>query len=140
MNLTRAKRTDFEIPRLPLVALIDVIFFILLYFIMVGNLSPEENNLATALRTDRRAAGAASNLVPQIVSVDGADGKVVFKLGERVMGDKKALTDVLKGLSKEGGVVLRVGPTAPVHGVAAAVQAAKDAGFVKISYVPRGGA
>ena len=106
MNLTRSKRTDFEIPRLPLVALIDVIFFILLYFIMVGNLSPEENNLESSLRTDKKAAADASNLVPQILNVDGVDGKAVYKLGERMMGDKASLTAVLQGLNKAGGVVV----------------------------------
>lgn len=138
MNLTRTKRTDFEIPRLPLVALIDVIFFILLYFIMVGNLSPEENNLESALKTDKKAAAESSSLVPQILNVDGVDGKAVYKLGERMMGDKKTLTEALKGLNKGGGVVVRVGGGAPVHAVAAAIQACKDAGFTKVSYVPKG--
>lgn len=139
MNLKRKRRTDFEVPRLPLVALIDVVFFLLLYFIMAGNLAPVEHNLESSLKTDKRAAGQASSFIPQIINVEGSGDKPVFRLGERVMGDKEALTGVLRGLAKDGGVVVRVSGTAPTHAVAAALQACKDAGFTKISYVPKGG-
>lgn len=137
MNLKRSRRTDFEIPKLPLVALIDVVFFLLLYFIMAGNLAPVEQNLETALKTDRPGGGSGSTLLPQIVTVDEVEGKPVFKLGERVMSDKASLTAALAKLNKQGGVVIRVTGRAPVWMAAAAVQASKDAGFVKVSYVPR---
>jgi biopolymer transport protein ExbD len=139
MNLKRVRRTEFEIPKLPLVALIDVVFFLLLYFIMAGNLAAVEANLESSLKTDKRSGSAASNLVPQIVNVEGGDGQGAFRLGERLIADKKSLTDVLKSLPKEGGVVVRVSGSAPTHAVASAIQACKDAGFVKISYVPRSG-
>lgn len=139
MNLKRVRRTEFEIPKLPLVALIDVVFFLLLYFIMAGNLAAVEANLESSLKTDKRSGSSASNLVPQIVNVEGGDGRGAFRLGERLIADKKSLTDVLKSLPKEGGVVVRVSGTAPTHAVASAIQACKDAGFAKISYVPRGG-
>jgi biopolymer transport protein ExbD len=138
MNLSRTKRTELEIPRLPLVALIDVVFFLLLYFIMAGNLAPIEPNLETALRTDKRSGEASSNLIPQIVSVDAtSEGRWVYRLGERTLTDKESLATVLKSLSKQGGVVVRVSGSVPVHAVAGAIQACKDAGFTKISYVPR---
>jgi biopolymer transport protein ExbD len=140
MNLKRVRRTEFEIPKLPLVALIDVVFFLLLYFIMAGNLAAVEANLESSLKTDKRSSGASSNLVPQIVNVEGGPtGQGLFRLGERTMGDKKALSDVLRSLTKEGGVVVRVSGTAPTHAVATALQACKDARFTKISYVPRSG-
>lgn len=138
MTIKRTKRTELDIPRLPLVALIDVVLFLLIYFIMVGNLAPVEQNLETTLKTDRKAAGDANNLIPQIVSVDATDGKASFQIGERVIGDKATLTTVLSGLNKEAGVVVRVAGRAPVWAAAAAVQACKDAGFTKVSYVPRG--
>lgn len=140
MNLKRVRRTEFDIPKLPLVALIDVVFFLLLYFIMAGNLAAVEANLESSLKTDKRSGGAASNLVPQIVNIEGgADGGGLFRLGERTMTDKRALTDVLRSLTKEGGVVVRVSGSAPTHAVATALQACRDAGFTKISYVPRSG-
>jgi biopolymer transport protein ExbD len=139
MNLARSKRTDLEIPRLPLVALIDVVFFLLLYFIMAGNLAPIEPNLETALRTDKRSGSSSNNLIPQIVNVDADQaGRWVYRLGERTLTDKDSLAEVLKSLSKQGGVVVRVSGDAPVHAAAGAIQACKDAGFMKISYVPRG--
>ncbi len=139
MNLKRVRRNEFEIPKLPLVALIDVVFFLLLYFIMAGNLAAVEANLESSLKTDKQSGSAASNLVPQIVNVEGGNGQGAFRLGERLIADKKGLTDVLKSLPKDGGVVVRVSGSAPTHAVASAIQACKDAGFVKISYVPRAG-
>ncbi len=138
MTIKRTKRTELDIPRLPLVALIDVVLFLLIYFIMVGNLAPVEQNLETALRTDRKASGDSSNLVPQIVSVDAAAGKATYQIGERVIADKGTLASVLGGLNKDAGVVVRVSGRAPVWAAAAAVQACKDAGFLKVSYVPSG--
>lgn len=140
MNLKRSKRTDFEIPKLPLVALIDVTFFLLLYFIMAGNLAAVEQNLETALKTDRPGGGSGSTLLPQIVTVDEIERKPFFKVGERVTGDKSTLTATLSKLNKQGGVVIRVTGRAPVWMAAAAIQACKDAGFTKVSYVPRGDA
>ncbi|QOJ01426.1 MAG: hypothetical protein HRU70_13385 [Phycisphaeraceae bacterium] len=136
MTIRRSRRGDLSVPRMPLVALIDVVLFILLYFIMAGNLAPIEHNLSAALKTDG-GSGRSSDLTPQIVSVEGsgADG-VVFRLGGRVVRDQAGLVAVLGELPRAAGVVVRVSDAAPSWGAAAAVQACKDAGFTKVSYVP----
>ena len=52
------------------------------------------------------------------------------------MEGKVALAAVLRQLPKEGGVFLRVDGGVTAEAVAAGLQACKDAGFTKISYVP----
>ena len=59
----------------------------------------------------------------------------VFRLGERVFKSQAALTELLKGLPKESGVVIKSGAGVTVGEVAAALQACKDAGFAKISFL-----
>lgn len=126
---------DEPIPKLSLIAFIDVILFILLYFMMAGNLSPPEAELASALQT-AKGESAAQDLAPQVVQVDIADSRAVFTVGERVFTDRASLTAVLRQLNKEAGVFVKVASRAPVGAAAAAVQACRDAGFAKVSYVP----
>jgi biopolymer transport protein ExbD len=136
MRLSRPRRLDPASIRLPLIALIDVILFILLYFMLAGTLAAEEADLATALRAEKSQSAAAADLLPQTVNVEAVAGVVQFRLGERVLADRAQLTAVLKQLPHEMGVVIKGHGEPPVSAVAAAVQASKDAGFTKVSYVP----
>lgn len=123
---------------LPLTSLIDVIFLLLIFFMVTSSMSVPEAQLASALQVDRTAAGRASDLQPQIVHVEMRDGRAAFRLGERVFFDKRELTSLLSALPKEGGVFVRVSDAVPVEAAAAALQASKDAGFSRVSYVPAG--
>lgn len=138
MNFRRSPRHDDPIPKLSLIAFIDVVLFILLYFIMVGNLASPESELASALQT-ARGTSSAGDLAPQVVQVDVIDSRPVFLVGERVISDRESLTTVLRQLNRESGVFVKVMGRAPVGAAAAAIQACRDAGFVKVSYVPAGG-
>jgi biopolymer transport protein ExbD len=131
-------RTKFVIPRLSLIARIDVVLFLLLYFMIAGSLNPEESALVAALKTESRGSGRGSDLQAQILFVEAPapEGKTRFRIGERVAMDKAGLAGVLGLLPKEGGVVVRVGGEVQVEAAAAALQACRDAGFTKISYVP----
>ena len=138
MRFTRTQDRRFSIDkvRLPLIALIDVILFLLIYFVMAGTLAGEEAQLAAALKTDKQGAGAGSDLAPQIVFVEAKGGASSFRLGDRVFPDKGSLTPVLAQLPKQNGIIVKVGGAAPVEAAAGALQACKDAGFTKVSYVP----
>lgn len=138
MKFRPSKRHNDEIPRLSLIAFIDVVLFILLYFMMAGNLAAPESELASALQTGR-GSSSAHDLAPQVVQVDVVESRLVFLVGERVLGDRESLTAVLKQLNREAGVFVKVMGRAPVGAAAAAIQACRDAGFVKVSYVPAGG-
>jgi biopolymer transport protein ExbD len=137
MRLARTRtRVDPASIRLPLIALIDVILFILLYFMLAGTLAAEEADLATALRTDKGAAASASDLAPQTLVVEAGGAGPQFRLGERVVADRASLLAVLGQLRPEVGIIIRVKGDVPVAAAATAVQACKDAGFTRVSYVP----
>lgn len=131
------RRFTPEKVRLPLIALIDVVFFLLIYFVIAGTLAGEETQLASALRADKQGPGKGSDLLPQVLYVEaGAAGKPRFRLGERIMEDRTSLAAVLKQLPKDNGVIVRVTGGVTVDAAATALQATHDAGFQKVSYVP----
>jgi biopolymer transport protein ExbD len=131
-----ASRSRRGLVRLELTSMIDVIFLLLVYFILSTTYQPPESQLAPALRTQSDASGRSSELTPQIVDVGIIGGEPGFQIGSRVLRSKKALTELLAGLSREGGVVVRGSPAARVEQVAAALQACRDADFAKVTYVP----
>jgi biopolymer transport protein ExbD len=137
VNFRRYQKRGFTLEkvRLPLVALLDVILFLLLYFIIAGTIAAPEAELPSSLKTDRQGSGRGSDLQPQILLVDNPGGKIRFRIGERATDSKPALVSVLGQLPKESGIVVKVAGEAPVDAAAAALQACRDAGFLKISYV-----
>lgn len=137
MNFNVKGRGSRRIPRLPLVALIDVVLFLLMYFMLATDLGGSERTLSASLRTESRTAGSAGGgLRPQIVRVEHSERGDVFRIGARVLLDESALHEVLAQLPTESGVIVRVDSAAKVESAAAALQACKDAGFLKVSYVP----
>lgn len=136
MRLRRTKHThDEPLPRLPLTAFIDVVLFLLLYFLIAGSLAEQESELPSGLKADSKAAGS-SDLAPQVITVTLAAGKTVYQLGSRSLSDRAGLVAVLSQLPKERGVFVKVSSLAPVGGAATALQACRDAGFTKVNYVP----
>lgn len=137
MRFSGTKRTGLlTTPRLPLVALIDVVLFLLLYFMIASNFALDESQLSSALQSEGSGKGRGSNLLPQVLRVERGERGAVFTLGDRVMADKPSLVDLLSQLPKDNGVFVKVKGDVPVAAVATALQACKDAGFTKISYVP----
>lgn len=136
MRFSRAKQRGMgKLPRLPLVALIDVVLFLLMYFLIGSHFAAPESRLEATLKTDAKG-GSGADLRPVVVQVVSEGGRVRFRMGDRVMNDRDALGAVLGQLPKQSGVVIKVANDCPVWAAAAALQAAKNAGFTKISYVP----
>jgi len=137
MNFRPSRRNE-DPHELPMTSFIDVVFLLLIFFMLTASFV-RENELRAALMTDNASPATASPLTPQFVTVDsdGAGGSS-FRLGRRPVQNQSELTDILRVLPKEAGLIVRGLPEAPVGGVAAAVQAATDAGFAKVSYVPAG--
>lgn len=91
MNFRSQSRRAGRIPRLPLVALIDVVLFLLMYFMLATDLGGAEKTLASALKTDSRAVGSSgkgSALRPQIIRVASTDTGHLFRIGERELRDE----------------------------------------------------
>lgn len=135
MNFSKHITND-DSRALPLTTLIDVIFLLLIFFMVTSTLTPAESKLASALQAETAQGKAAADFQPQVVSVDIVEGQPAFTIGDRVMRTKAELRSVLERLPRESGVFVKGSGRVPAQSVAAALQACKDAGFIKITYVP----
>ncbi len=122
---------------LPMAATIDVVFLLLIYFMLTASVLEPERDLASALQAESEAgAGRAADFQPQVVTVGDGRARARFAIGSREVSTREDLEAILRQLPKEGGVFVRVLPLATVDSAAAALQACKNAGFTKVSYVP----
>jgi biopolymer transport protein ExbD len=141
VRLARAARPNAHLlqlseMRLPLIAFIDVILFILMYFLLAGSIDAEERELAAAIGGGSPVAGDDGGFTPQVVDVALEGGVETCRIGLRRAVGREALAEVLRALPKEPGVVVRVSDDVSVAGAAAALQACRDAGFERIAYRP----
>ncbi len=137
MNLRpRGARSRRGAVRLELTSMIDVIFLLLVYFILSTTYQAPESQLTPALRTQSDASGRSADTTPQIVDVGIIAGSPGFSIGSRLARTKDELRAILRGLSREEGVIIRGSPAADVGLVAAALQACRDENFAKVTYVP----
>ncbi|MHC4989435.1 MAG: ExbD/TolR family protein [Planctomycetota bacterium] len=138
MRAGRRKRSlTTERITLNLASMIDVIFLLLIYFMVTTVLARPEDRLSPTLQTRQESqAGPSSDFQPQIVEVRrGANGPE-YRLGTRVIPTRQELEQVLVGLPKEAGVFIQVHDQVPVGFAVAAVQISRDVGFEKVTYVP----
>lgn len=132
-KLERTRRIELN-----MTSMIDVVFLLLIFFMVTTSFVQAERNIDSGIKVKNRAATQRSRLEPAIVEiVRGSSGAFVFKLGAREIGSQEELTKVLAQLeNKADGAFVRVSDDAPFGLAAAAIQAAKTAGFRAVSYVP----
>lgn len=122
--------------QLPMTSMIDVVFLLLVFFLLTARFVATESELTAALGVERSGGGRAADLRPQVIRVQvGDEGQPVFRLGERIVHDRASLTSLLMDLPREAGVFVRPDGDAPVEATVAALQACEDAGFYNRSYV-----
>ena len=139
MIRTRSKRAarGSTLGTLPLMSMIDVVFLLLVYFLVTSSFREPERTLPSTVQTEGGGT-RASELQPQIVDIAvSGSGVVEYRIGGRVMTSRGALAEVLGSLPKEPGIAIRARRDVPIRAIAAAMQVARDAGFQRRSYVPR---
>ncbi|MBX3322670.1 MAG: biopolymer transporter ExbD [Phycisphaeraceae bacterium] len=135
MQLTDKAHRQRSTLTLPMTSMIDVVFLLLIFFLVTANFSEREDRVTSTIQSER-AGASASQLQPQIVSVELISGRVGFRIGERVVFTNIALRAILEQLPKDAGIAVKVDDHVPIQAAATALQAAHDAGFTKRSYVP----
>jgi biopolymer transport protein ExbD len=122
---------------LQMTSMIDCVFLLLIFFMVTSSFNKAERELDPAIKLQRAAGRAASDLAPAIVDIVRGGGGFVFRLGGREFDSPAELTDVLRQLdNKLDGAIVRVEDEAPFDMAASAIQSCKGAGFALVSYVP----
>lgn len=119
---------------LSMTSMIDATFLLLSYFIFTAAVGEHESHLSAAAAAARAGAGSSA-LSPQVVDVEADGANAVFRIGSHKVRSRDDLAAVLRRLPRDLGVVIRVHAGPNVAAVAAALQAAHDAGFSKVDYV-----
>jgi len=133
----RCSRTRVDRLTMNLASMIDVTFLLLVYFIVSTVMARPEDQLTSAIQTrDAESAGSEVDYQPQVVEVLRLDGAPAYLIGGRRLRELDGLRAVLADLPTELGVFVRVSGDIPVEFALAAVQAARDAGFEQVTYVP----
>jgi biopolymer transport protein ExbD len=133
MNITSSARGRFDPTtiRLPLIALIDVVLFLLFYFVISYSISKEEAELSTGFARPGQSMAA---MEPQVLMVSMVNDAPEYRMGLRVFSDRASLIEMLRALPKEPGVVVKATSSTPVWATVGAVQASKDAGFENVRF------
>jgi biopolymer transport protein ExbD len=138
MGLARSQRSARRASHLgvlPLTSMIDVVFLLLVYFLVTSSFAQPERDLSSSVQTDGGGV-RTSDLQPQIVMIELLNGQSVYRVGSNIVDSKEELTRVLRSLPKEPGVAIRARRDVPIRSIAVAMQASQDAGFTRRSYVP----
>ncbi|MHC4810169.1 MAG: ExbD/TolR family protein [Planctomycetota bacterium] len=130
------RRSLDQVP-LNLASMIDVTFLLLIYFMVSTVLAPDERTLETAIKREQEGASRDErDFRPQRVRVlRDAEGPL-WRLGQRAIRERGELERIMADLPTEAGMVVEVEGGVPVEVAVAALQAARDAGFTEVSYVP----
>ena len=138
MRLTSRSGKHSGSLELNMTPMIDCVFLLLIFFMTTASFVETERELNPAIKVQRASAKAAGDFQPAVIDVvRGSGGRFVYRVGGREIGTQQELTQVLKQFdNKIQGAFVRVSDDAIFDLPAAAIQAAKDAGFPFVSYVP----
>lgn len=137
MRLTSRSAKHGSSLDLPLASMIDVVFLLLIYFLVTTSLIQTELEIDSGIKVERRAGSAAADLAPAVVEVVRGTSGDVYRLGGREFQNVGQLRAVLMQFeNKLDGAFVRVADDVSFDSAAAAIQACKDAQFVAVSYVP----
>ena len=87
--------------------LIDMVFILLIFFMVTASFSADEDELSAAIGAE--GGKSKQTLQPQVVRVRTLDGVTVYELGSNRVRTARSLANILRALPSEQGVVFRVG-------------------------------
>jgi biopolymer transport protein ExbD len=137
MRLSSRKLQRESKIELAMTSMIDVVFLLLIFFMVTTSFVKTERELDSAIKVKKKSTSAPSDLEPAIVEIVRGDSAWVYRIGSRDLTSADELTGVLRQFdNKLDGAFVRVSDDAPFAMTAAAIQACKSANFLAVSYVP----
>ena len=138
MKLSSRKIDRNKNIELSMTSMIDVVFLLLIFFMVFSSFLDTERNLDSAIKVKKKSASSTpSDLEPAIVEVTRQGDGPVYQIGSRQIQDVQELQSVLEQFpNKSDGAFVRVADDVPFGMAATAVQACKSANFLAVSYVP----
>ena len=119
-------------------SMIDVVFLLLIFFLVTTTFVRPERQLLSAIQSnEREAAKSETVLEPALVDVLQIGDKPVFKIGAITTDDIDEIKRVLQGFeNKAEGAWVRVADNVPFEFAARAIGACRSSGFSSVAYLP----
>ena len=131
MKLTSKKMARSAHTELQMTSMIDVIFLLMIFFLVTASFTKPEKELDIATQVNEKTSSSqASDLEPAMIEIKQSDGRFVYLLGSNHYRTHAELKEVLiRFPNKADGAFIRASDSAPYGMAAAAIQVAKAAGF-----------
>lgn len=137
MKLSSRKRAQKRSISLDMTSMIDVVFLLLIFFIVTASFTKTERDLDTVTKVGEKSSAAQTDLEPALIVLANVDGEWVYQMGSNNLTTFDELQKVLDQFpNKADGAYVRAPDSAPYGKAAAAIQACKNADFPGVSYIP----
>lgn len=134
MKLNRRRAADGL--QLSTPGMIDIVFLLLIFFLVNSSFRPSERQIASQL-TDATATSATAEQDPLSIKIVAQETSFVYQVGARTFQTDSELQTWLQQWPAKSQTVLVFTPAlAPVELSIAALNATRQAGFESVSYVP----
>jgi biopolymer transport protein ExbD len=123
---------------LSMTSMIDVVFLLLIFFIVTTTFVRPEREIKSLIRVnEKKSAKQVSNLEPAIVDIVMQNSQVLFRTGALRTNNLDEIKKLLNGFeNKSEGAFVRVDGEVPYEAAAQAIGACRAAGFSSVSYLP----
>ena len=119
-------------------SMIDVVFLLLIFFLVTTTFVRPERQLLSAIQSnEQEAAKKESLLEPALVDVRKSGDKPVFRIGAVTTDNVAEIKRILSGFeNKSEGAWVRVADDVPFEFAAQAIGACRAAGFSAVAWLP----
>ncbi len=119
-------------------SMIDVVFLLLIFFLVTTTFVRPERQLLSAIQSNEREAAKKETLLePAVVNVLQFGGKPSYRIGAVTTDNIEEVKRILQGFdNKSEGAWVRVDDDVPFEFAARAIGACKSAGFAAVAWLP----
>ena len=117
--------------------MIDIVFLLLVFFLVTSSFIPPEKEIRPAILTEKKSdSRSTSDLERAIIEIVPEGSLHLYKLGSTKTRDIQELMDSLDSFpNKLDGAFVRADDDAPFDMTAQAISAAKKSGFVVVTLI-----
>lgn len=140
MKLSNQNRNHRRL-ELSMTSMIDVVFLLLIFFIVTTTFVRPEREIASAIKVQQKSASRQNtNLEPAIIEIivdQESPLKISYRIGAVRTNELAQIETILSDFeNKSEGAFVRVDPEAPYESAAQVIGLCRSAGFQTVSYLP----
>lgn len=136
MRLSSQKRSEKKM-ELSTTGMIDIVFLLLVFFLVTSSFIPPEKELRPAIQTENKnSSSSSSDLERALIEIVPEGSTHLYKLGSTKTTDISQLIESLQAFpNKLDGAFVRADDDAPFDMTAQAISAAKKSGFIIVTFL-----